>query len=416
MKRNKLYSVLLSIVVSFGLWLYVVTYISPEDDVTLNNVPVVMEGESLLTEQNLMITDRSVQTVSLNISGARSDLNKINNGNITVKVSLSSIDEPGENIRLTYTPSYPDGVSASDYVVESKSPAYIYVDVDYRRTKEVPVVVKWTGTRSDNYIYDTENAVLDYPAVTVVGPAAVADQIHHAEIEIDLTEQMKSISESYRYTLCDEAGNAVDAAQITTNVEEVRVEAAIQRIKEVQILADVVYGGGANEHNTTVTIEPASIRLSGGEAVLAEFGDTYTVATINLAEVEKSDSFTYTLNLPEGVTNQTGVTEVTVTVKFTGLMTREFTLDNFQSINVPEGLDAEIINANLTVKVRGPAEEISRLTEDDITAVVDFSAAEIGTATYKATIVFGEEFPNVGALKTSSVSATVQEVEEVEEE
>ena len=64
------------------------------------------------------------------------------------------------------------------------------------------------------------------------------------------------------------------------------------------------------------------------------------------------------------------------------------------------------------MKVRGPAEQINRLTAEDITATVDFSAAEIGTSTYKATIVFGEEFPDVGALKTSSVTATVQEAEE----
>ena len=63
----------------------------------------------------------------------------------------------------------------------------------------------------------------------------MADLIHHAEIQIDLTDQVKSISESYRYTLCDEEGNAVDARQITTNVEEVHVDVPIQRIKEVKM-------------------------------------------------------------------------------------------------------------------------------------------------------------------------------------
>ena len=75
---------------------------------------------------------------------------------------------------------------------------------------------------------------------------------------------------------------------------------------------------------------------------------------------------------------------------------------------MPEGMEAEIINANLTVKVRGPEAEISKLTEKDISAVVDFSAAEMGTSTYKATIVFGEEFTSVGAMKSYSVSAMVQ--------
>ncbi len=408
MKKNKMYSAVLSLFVAFGLWLYVVNNVSTQDNVTFYNIPVAMEGEGVLAEKNLMITDRSVQTVSLNLSGTRSDLNRLNSGNIIVKANLTKIEEPGDNVELKYSIGYPEGLSAADFTVESKNPAAIYVDVDYRRTKEVPVVVRWTGTRSEDYIYDTESTVLDYPTITVAGPAAVADLIDHAEIEINLTQQVESISDTFRYTLCDAQGNAVDAERITTNVEEVRLDMPIQRIREVRLAADVIYGGGANSKNTTIKIEPESLRLSGGDAVLAEFGDVYTVCTLNLADLEKSDTLMYTLTLPEGVTNQTGVSEVKVSVRFTGLVTREYTLETFQSVNVPAGMEAEIINANLTVKVRGPVEEIGKLSARDISAVVDFSAAEVGTATYKANIVFAEGFPNVGALKTSSVSATVQ--------
>ena len=412
MQRNKLYSVLLSVAIAFGLWLYVVSNVSETDDNTFYNIPVVMEGESVLTERNLMITSKSASTVSLNISGARNDLNKINSGNITVKVDLSSITEPGEKIPLTYKASYPGDVASNALTVIGKNPSEIYVAVDYRRTIDIPVQIKWTGTRSENYIYDTENAVLDYPTITITGPAAVADQIDHAEIEIDLSERVESISESFRYTLCDAEGNPVDAEQITTSVEEVRLDVQIQRIKEMDLVVDVIYGGGATEENTVVKVSPETIRVSGGEAVLAELGDTYTVCTINLADVEKStNELKYTISLPEGVTNQTGVSEATVSVRFTGLKTKEFTIDNFQMINVPEGMEAEIINANLTIKVRGPEEEINKLHERDITAVVDFSAAEVGTATYKATIVFSDKYPNVGAMKTNSVSATVQNTE-----
>lgn len=414
MTKNKMYSIALSVVVAFGLWLYVVTNVSQEDDMTFYNIPVVMEGEAALTEENLMITRCSAQTISVNLSGKRSDLNKISNGNLTAKVNLSKIEEPGENIALSYTLSYPDNVSANDITEETRSPAYIYVDVDNRRTKDVPVLPKWTGTRSEDYIYDTENTVLDYPTITVIGPAAVADLIDHAKIEIDLTEQMKSISDSFRYTLCDVNGDPVDAERIVTNVEEVHLDLAIQRIREVTLAADVIYGGGANAENTTITIEPEKLRLSGGDAVLTELGDTLTVATLNLANIERSQELLYTLTLPEGVTNQTGVSEVKITVKFTGLITREFTLDTFQSVHVPAGMKAEIINASLTVKVRGPAGEIGNLTDEDISAVVDFSAAEVGTATYKASIIFAEDFPNVGALNTNSVSATVHLLEEEE--
>ena len=207
----------LSLAVAFGLWLYVVNTVSQQDDRTYYNVPVVMEGESILNEDNLMITSRSTSTVSVHLSGPRGELNKITSSNsLTVKVDLSKITEPGDDIPLTYTIAYPSNVNTSSLTEESRNPQAIYVDVDYRRTKEIPVQVSWTGNRSEDYIYDTENAVLDNPTITVAGPAAVVDQIDHAQIEVDLSEQVKSISQSYRYTLCDAAGEPVDAQQIVT--------------------------------------------------------------------------------------------------------------------------------------------------------------------------------------------------------
>ena len=407
-KERRITSAILSLVIAFGLWWYVVNNVSVEDDITFNNIPVVREGENVLTEKNLMITDISTETVSMNLIGSREDLNKVDSSNLSVKINLSNIEEPGERIPLTYVPSYPATVANTAFEISHKNPSVIFISVDYRRTLEIPVMVKWTGTRSENYLYDTENYVLDYTTVTITGPASVADQISYAQVLIDLSDRSESFSESFRYTLCNTDGEPVDAQSITTSVEEVQLSVQIQQIKEVDLVADVVYGGGATDKNTTVTLSPEVIRVSGGEAVLAELGDTYTVCSINLADIEKaSNELKYTINLPEGVTNQTGVSEVVVTVRFNGLKTKDFVVDKIEMTNVPEGMVAEIINANLTVRVRGPEEEINRLTEKDISAVVDLSAAETGTATYKAVIQISEAFPNVGAMKTSSVSATV---------
>lgn len=408
-REKRITSAILSLVIAFGLWWYVVHNVSMEDDITFNNIPVVREGESVLNEKNLMITEISAESVSLNLMGAREDLNQVDSSNLSVKINLTNIEEPGERIPLTYTPSYPANVANTAFEVSHKNPMMIFVSVDYRRTLEIPVNVKWTGTRSEKYLYDTENYTLDYTTVTITGPAAVVDQIQQALVTIDLSDRKESFSESFRYTLCDGEGNPVDAQQITTSVEQIQLTAQIQQIRDVDLVADVIYGGGATPANTTISISPEVIRVSGGQAVLEELGDTFTVCSINLAEIEKSSSEQKcTINLPEGVTNQTGVSEVVVTVRFTGLRTKDVVVENIEMIHVPEGMTAEIINANLTVRVRGPEAELSQLTEQDISAVVDLSAAEAGTATYKATIVIDEKFPNVGAMKTSSVSATVQ--------
>lgn len=410
--KSKLTSIALSLAIAFGLWMYVITSVSPGSEETYYNIPVVLEGEAVLAEHNLMITGISETDVSLHLSGNRSDLYKVNSSNITLKANLANIREEGTH-SITYSISFPGDVAQNAFEVMAQNPKYIHVTVERRVTKEVPVEVKWVGSTPEGFMSDRENKVLDYDAITVSGPASVADLIEKAVIEVDLTEQRESISQSYRYTLCDSEDNPVDAQQITTNVEEVHLDVKVQFVKEINLMLDVIYGGGANEQNTTIEIYPETIRLSGGEAVLAELGDTIVLGKINLAEISRSQSQTFAINLPEGVTNLTGVTEAEVTITFTGLSTpREFVVENIETINIPEGMEVDLITEKLTVTVRGPSAEITRLTAEDITVVVDFTGAEADTSTFKATIVFSDGFEAVGAMGTYSVSATVNAKQE----
>ena len=410
MRKSKFMSALLSVVIALGLWLYVITTISPNSENTIYNIPVVLEGESILKDRNLMITYQSASSVSLTLSGNRSDLYKVDQSNITVKANVANINEPGTMIPLQYTVTYPGTVASNAFVEESKSPDTIYVTVEKRVNKKVPVEIQWVGTTPEGFLSDRENKVLDYSEITVEGPASVADQITKAVIEVDLSEQTESIDQSYRYTLCDEEGNPVDAQTITTDVAEVRVQVKIQRVQELKLTLDVIYGGGATPVNTKIEISPASIRVTGGDAVLEELGDTRVLGQLDLSQVEKStEGLIYSITLPEGVTNETGVTEATVNVTFTGLSSKELSVDDIRILNLPEGMEADIITEKLTVVVRGPTADIARLTEDDVYATVDLTGAELGTTTFKANIVISDAFPNVGVVRTYSVSATLQE-------
>lgn len=407
MMKSKVTSILLSVVIAFGLWLYVVTNVSKESANTIYNVPLVLEGETVLTERNLMITNISDNEVDLTLSGNRSDLAKVNNSNMVLKVNLTDIYEPEEKRTLTYTPVYPSNVSSNALTIENRYPANIYVTVEARRNKEVPVEVVWSGSTPDGFMSDRENRVLDYSSVTVVGPASVADLIEKAVIEVDLSEQRESISQDYRYTLCDAEGNPVDAELITTNVEYVHLDVKIHQVKEVRLEAEVVYGGGATEKNTVIEIVPETIRLSGGGAVLEELGDSINLGKIDLSSIEKSQELIIPITLPEGVTNLSNITEAKVNVQFIGLLVKEFEVENIEAINVPEDLEADIIEKKITVALRGPAAELMSITPEDITIRVDFTAAVAGTSTFKATVHFGEKFSTLGAIRSYSITANL---------
>ena len=411
MKKSKITSMLLSLVIAFGLWLYVITNVSQETEYTIYNIPVVMEGESVLTERNLMITGISADDVDLTLSGNRSDLAKVNSGNMILKADLTKIYEPEENKILPCTPVYPSDVASNALTIENRYPANIYITVEARRNKEVPVEVVWKGSTPDGFMSDRENRIMDYSSVTVVGPASVADLIEKAVIEVDLTEQRESISQDYRYTLCDAQGNPVDAKLITTNVENIHLDVKIQMVKEVKLVAEIVYGGGATEKNTTVTIEPAVIRLSGGSAVLEELGDSISLGKIDLSAIEESQELTIPFTLPEDVTNLSNITEAKVDVKFAGLLVKKFEVENIEAVNVPEGLKAEIMEEKITVYLRGTVMDLSKVLPEDIVVRVDLTGAAADTSTFKATVYLGEESFGIGAIGNYTVTVNVTEVQ-----
>ncbi|MBO5129258.1 MAG: hypothetical protein J6B95_02800 [Oscillospiraceae bacterium] len=408
MRRSKIMSILLSLAVAMGLWLYVITTVSPDSDETISGIPVIFEGETVLREERgMMITSDQDMTVSLHLSGNRSDLAKLDKSNITIKVDLTKIYDPGEH-ELVFSYSFPGDVPSSAITVESKNPSTIKVTVEERVKKEVPVNVTYIGSVPEGYLTDTENAVLDYPMINILGPSSVINQIDHARIDVDLNECTESISESYRYTLCDAEDNPVDVAQVTTDTAEVRLDLKIQRWVELKLELTVNYGGGATASTSFVDIVPQTIKVSGSDTVLDALGGKLHLGTINLAEINEDTEMTFEILLPEGVTNLTGVTDAAVGISFIGLGTREYTVSNIRSINVPEGMACDLMAEVIKITLRGPVNLINSLTEEDITLVVDCSGKEAGTSTMKATVEFSESaFDSIGVLGTVSVPVTL---------
>ena len=108
MKQKILYGIL-AVAISFSLWWYVVTVVSPEFDDTFYDIPVVLSGETFLHERGLMVLDEKLPTVTLKLSGNRSVLSKLNSGNITLVADLSKISDTGEQ-QLTFSVVYPGDV------------------------------------------------------------------------------------------------------------------------------------------------------------------------------------------------------------------------------------------------------------------------------------------------------------------
>lgn len=406
--KSKLVTFLLALLFAIGLWVFVVTVEQPESESTYYDIPVVYQNEDVLAERGLMIVSER-PTVTLKLKSTRTNLRNLNEANINILVNLANVRD-AKTYSLNYSLSYPGTVPEGDVTVVSASTEQISLKVERRITKQVEVVPVYNGSVPEGMIAHKEEAELDYQFIEVSGPESVMQNLTQAVIYVDLEGQTQTIAGEYAYTLCDIEGNPVDASLLTTSVENVNLMVKIQQVKEIELRVKVIAGGGATEQTSTITIDPQTIRVSGPEALLADL-EYLEIGTIDLSTMTQAEIQIFPIQLPEGITNETGLTSATVTVEFPKLRTVKMTVGDIRIIGLPEGLEAELITQQLEVTIRGLAEQIMGLRATDLTVTVDLSNAQVGTFTQGVTITISSRFPDVGTMGTYSVSVIVKEAD-----
>lgn len=410
--KNKIGTILLAFVVAFSMWYYVITVVSPEQERPFSNVPVTLEGESQLRERGLMLISDPNPTVRVELKGSRQDLNNLNSGNLTLTADLSGIFDAGE-YQLGYSVEYPGNIPSGSVTVMNKEPSAVTVVVAERITRNIPVQLEFVGDAAEGFIADKPQAELDYQEVSITGPKETVDQIDHAYVRVDCTDRTETITESYRFELQDADGNPVDAALITTNVEQVKVRVPVFLTKRLDLVVTANPGGGATAETSSIVIEPAYIDVSGSESALKDLSEII-LGTLNLGEITDSMEKTIPITLPEGVNNLSNITEATVKISFPELAKKTFTISNIQANNVPEGMDLDVLTKQLDITVRGPKDLIAKLTPEQIHVAIDVAGVE-NTDAVAAQITFPEEFAEVGAIGKYSVNVKVSPIQDSEE-
>lgn len=399
--KNKVIYALLAAAIAFGLWLYVITVVNPEAEQTFYDVPVVLSNESVLKDKGLMIATDTQPKVTLVLKGNRTDLNKLKNSDITLLADLSRINVAGDQ-NISYSIGFPGEFADNAFEVLSHAPDKVALSIVEWGSKEVDVAVNYIGSVDLDYIVDKEGVQLDHEKVTITGPRSVIDQITQARVDVVLDGRDQTFNESFRFTLCDAAGQPVDAAKVKTNVAEVNLTLRIQRVKEIKLLLDVKYGGGATLHTSTIQIDPVTIKVAGSEALL-EGLDSLVLGTVNLADIIEDTTMTFPITLMEGLTNLSGQSEATVTVAFPDLEVKTLSVNKIQVINVPGNVTVNVGTQVCTVTVRGPKAQIDAITEEHLTIRVDLSNVEAGENMYAAHVYVDGAFPGVGVLGSYNI-------------
>lgn len=403
--KTKISRALLSLVIAFGLWLYVVTVVDPESVQTYYNVPVILDGSNILESRGLMLISDSDIRLDLELSGNRTDLNQLSKDNITILADLSGITSAGEHT-VRYNISYPGSISSGITPLNLES-QQITVQVAEWAKKDVPVEVDYTGSLPADYTADRQNIVLDHSKVTVSGPKEVVDRIDSASISLDLTDRTQDFTEICDIVFRDQAGAPVtDLSHVTTSATHATAMLKVSMLKTIDIVVEVIPGGGMVEEDITFVADRTQLVVSGPAATLADL-DQLTL-TLDLSKVSATQTLRFDIELPEGVTNVTGVSQVNVDVTIPELTTKTFFVykSQFEIINAPEDMDISILTEQIAVILQGRANRLEEVRAENIRVIIDFTNALEGKSEYAVTVEI-QNVDGVGVMSNHTVWADV---------
>ena len=395
---NRAFWAVLSLVTAFFIWLYYTNNYASSVTKSFYDVEVTYSGEEAMRDsQNLIISQVDTETVNVTLTGNRREIAKLTSDDLKAVVNLSSVTREGYRT-MSYSLSYPTSVNSSGIKVSSQSPQTVGLYISKLATKIVEVKGTFEGTVLEGYAVDSTHMRFDPATVTLVGPEEILEQVDAAHVLVSREEVSSTFTVTANYTFVNEGGDVVeiDTDAVQCDVENIVATVPISMKKEVALGVTLIDGGGAVASEHVITeVKPASIVIAGDAATL-EGINSLSVATIDLSDYTEFPTTEFTIVLPNGTDNLSGVTTATVTLTFAGLEWDYFNVTNLSYTGLEEGYTADIITSSLVTKIRAPEGVLDEIGENNIRAVADLTGL---TTTTRAPVTFYVDgFEDAGAV------------------
>ncbi len=375
-KGRNIFPIMVSVLLAFILWFYVMTVESPIHEEVFRGIPVEV---MLPASGELSIYSGYNATVDVTVSGKKSDLNQLSTQSFRATADASSYTQAGKY-------SIPVNIELPGHVnLVDKSISLLSVYLDAKATSAVPVQIKLTEyilgegleLGGENEIEKSSNEV------TLSGPKSVLDTIETALVVIPCGNVSSSVRASGNVQLLDAYGSVVNNPYVTTDVDSVDVRIPVFMTKNVDLKVEFK-NKLLNDSNSDVELSPKSVKVRGAVEALSSL-DEYTIYTID-EKALTSEKLNIPLSLPEGITCADGVESVEVKVNHIGTSTKSLTISDI-SVTNPNNLDYELAVNTVNITLRGKSDVISAIAAEDIELVIDLSELKKGAGSVTLPVI-----------------------------
>lgn len=411
LKKYRIGSKVLALVISIVLWAVVLEVDNPDRDKFFSNIPVEFLNHSKLTQTyNLVVSDVSVDAASVTITGEFRKTRNVTAENVKAYADVSAYTEPGV-YDLPYYFSLPDGVT-----VKSRSPGSIRVTVEEIVEKELPVQLSYEGKLPENVVLEGETLSLE--TVRVSGTASEMEKAYAALIRLDATKLSSGFSKDCTYEIVDAEGNVLESAYTRHLDLSVFVEVESYLMKTVPFEVTVASSSGVAKASVQVKCYPAETTIYGRASDLQKI-NSINIGTINVRDFIMEYDTIFAVELPEHVTfYDDAVEEVAVHVDLLDVETKQIEIDNILLTGLSES-EQELVTLEtqtLDILVRCDQDKVKGIDPENFKVMVDLSDMELSAGRYIIPVQVKSGIGGYDVCGDYSVVVVVEESEPADSE
>lgn len=396
----------------------------------IKDVPVTVSLSPQAEAEGLRVFSQSYNTVDIEVSGSSIITRTLTADDFEVSVTLNPV-----STKLTgnTTQKYSAQVrfakrnAQTDYQVVSVSPEEITLEYDRYKETVLNIENQLTYTAATGFFPGTP--VLSVDTVNVSGPESAVNKVARAAVSYSASDPLREQAEWHCPVRLFDYDNQelvnISELYLAQDVDAVQVTVPVNPKKTVPLTANYTHAPSGFS-SSRITIEPASIELTGSAETLGGITEIRLDRIIDFAELDldqRTASFTMEIPIPSGTRDITNagttntVSQATVSINLNGYRKTTLTVpeSNIQLLNPPTGnLEAVLTSRTLEVTVAGTEAQVARLTGDSVAVQVDMSNFDgrPGTTDMPATVVVsGTAGENCWVLGSYTVAVTVQEAE-----
>ena len=379
--RNALHLVI-SILVAVCIWIYVDETEGRKVEVTFSGIPIeFLNEDTTLADRGLMlIEEQSDTTVTLELQGKRRLISRLDPSELRIQADLGSITATGEQT-INYRIIYPSNEFSNNLTVRNASSYTVRVTIGELYRKEVDVICDIEGTVPEGYI--AGELQCDPATLEIRGEQSKVDQVSYAKVTLQIDELTETTTQMLDYTLYDENDEPVDMTGIHAVDDQIQVTLPINIMKELKLKVNLIESPGSSASNVSCQIEPSSITVFGDAALLKDV-DSLVLGNYDLSKLTASTTLSYTIPIPDGVENSSGISRATVHISFKDLAETTVTVTDITCENIPEGKNVDVLTQELDVLLRGTSEDLEGISGDDVSLIADLE--NVGSASGSYTV------------------------------